>query len=849
MTMKRQDLNDNWMLREAPLDCTAEQASWISRQETGWLENLTLPLDVHQPLIAAGRIKDPVLADYSDDAAWVERRSWWFRRQIRPESGWADCDTVELVMASLDVHADIFFNGRWLGHHPSAHVPFHADIRPWLHDDDNELLIRLTSGLESVRDTDLAEIDFAVSTEAGNGCPERGDKRRAFVRKPTYVYGWDWCPRIGTCGIVKPVWLEYHRSLAIRAVSVETREIRHGDGHCEADLHIEAEIDNLNLLATADADAAVRVSCGDDEAIAVQTDLLLRSGTNHIAFDLTVQDAQIWWPNGMGAQPLYTVAVNLSHGGRTIGFPPFKAGLRLIRLDTSRQEDQRRRFRLVVNGVPMFCKGADWIPADSIYARVTPEKYAALIRQAQLAHINMLRIWGGGLYEQEAFYEACDRAGILIWQDMMFGCAAYPDHREDFRALVWREFDHQTKRLRNHACLALFCGNNENHWIYGRRLKERLTKDRQYGLYTANAMLPDILSKNAPWIPYWNSSPYGGSEPNDPAVGDIHYWHEAMMNPDMLRRIDPCQYDRIDAAFVSEYGYPGPPVRRSIECYFDGHPIDRSGKIWKRHTNTFEKLTVEAGIRRHFTDRPLDLDGYLLYAGLVQGLMLGYSLEALRFKTRCAGALFWMYNDCWGEIGWTIVDSFVRRKIAYHAVRRALMPVRLILRRLDGQVAVVGCNDGQVPVKMSLETGWISFDGQERRTVRKLVTLPAQSREELARIEPDQPETGGLYVAYPGEISGEAAVIPALLIDTPYRELALCPPRAMILDERDDGADRLVTVQAETFVAAAWLDADPDLELDDNFFTLLPGESRNVRISGGAGQPAALRIAQVDPLR
>ncbi len=621
--MTRQDLNDNWMLREAPLDCTAEQSGWISRQETGWFEGLTLPCDVHQPLIVAGRIKDPVLADYSDDAAWVEQRSWWFRRLIRPETGWTDCDTVELVLESLDVHADIFFNGRWLGDQASAHVPFRADVRPWLHDGDNELLIRLTSGLETVCDADLAELDFAVSTEAGNGCPERGDKRRACVRKPTYVYGWDWCPRIGTCGIVKPAWLEYHRSLAIRAVSVETRQIRAVDGRCEADLHIVADIDNLNLLATADADAAVHVSCGDDEAIAVQTDLLLRSGLNQIAFDLTVQDARIWWPNGMGEQPLYTVAVNLSHEGRTVAFPPFAVGLRLIRLDTSRQDDQRRRFRLVVNGVPMFCKGADWIPADSIYARVTPEKYAALIRQAQLAHFNMLRIWGGGLSEQDAFYEACDRAGILVWQDMMFSCAAYPDHRDDFRALVWREFDHQTKKLRNHACLALFCGNNENHWIYGRRLRELLTQDRQYGLYTANAMLPDILSKNAPWIPYWNSSPYGGSEPNDPAVGDIHYWREAMMNPDMLRRIDPRQYDQIDAAFVSEYGYPGPPVRRSVERYFDGHPVERGGKIWQKHTNTFEKLTVEAGIRRHFTDRPLDLDGYLLYAGLVQGLMLG----------------------------------------------------------------------------------------------------------------------------------------------------------------------------------------------------------------------------------
>lgn len=852
--MKRQWLNDGWMLLEAPLDCTAEQAGWISRQEKGWHRDLSLPCDVHQPLIAAGVIKDPVLADYCFDAEWIEKRSWWFRRVISPESGWADCDAVDLVLESLDVHADVFLNGAWLGHHASAHVPFRADIRTWLQDGENELLIRLTSGLETVSDADLAELAFTVSTEAGNGCPERGDKRRAFVRKPTYVYGWDWCPRIGTCGIVKPAWLEYHRALAIRDVRVETVRIRSVAGRHDADLHVVAAIDNLDLLATTDADVSVLISHGDDETMAVQTDVLLRSGLNHIALDLTVSDARLWWPNGMGGQPLYTVAVRLSHKGRTIEHPRFAIGIRTIRLDTSRMDALRRQFRLVVNGVPIFCKGADWIPADSVYARVTREQYDALIRQARQAHFNMLRIWGGGIYEQDAFYEACDREGILIWQDMMFGCATYPDHRETFRGLVWREFDHQTKQLRNHACMALLCGNNENHWIYGRRLQSKglLTQDKQYGLFTANTMMPDILMKNAPNIPYWNSSPYGGPEPNDPAVGDVHHWHACMMNPDMAKRIEPRLYDLSEAAFVSEYGYPGPTSRKSIEQYFDGHPIDRQGKIWQMHTNTFEKLTVEAGIHRHFTDRVLDLDEYILYAGLVQGLMLGYSLEALRFKTFCSGALFWMYNDCWGEVGWTIVDSFVRRKIAYYAVRRALTPIRLILRQEADQVVVMGCNDTDQSATLDLETGWVRFDGQERQAADQSATLKPYSREILVRFNACGSAADGIHYAWPHDQTdqpdGETAIIPAMLLTAPYRELALCRPRVSIVREQDDGPDRLVTVRAETFAPGVCLDADADLELSDNYFDLLPGESRTVRISGGAGLMAVLRLAQVDPL-
>jgi beta-mannosidase len=850
--MIRQWLYDNWMLREAPLACTKDQAGWISSQPDGWHKGLSLPCDVHQPLIAAGIIKDPVQADHCFAAEWIEKRSWWFRQLLVPEPGWSDCDTAELVLESLDVHADVIFNGIWIGHQDSAHYPFRADVRPWLKDGENELLVRLTSGLEMVSDADLAELDFAVSTEAGNGCPERGDKRRAFVRKPTYVYGWDWCPRIGTCGIVKRAWIEYHKNLAIRDVLVETRQLRSIDNQTarqtDADLHVVVTIDNLDLLATIDADISVMISHGDDEALAVQTDVLLRSGINYIDFDLTVEQARLWWPNGMGAQDMYLVTVQVTHQGRQIRYPEFQVGIRTVRLDTGRIDAARRRFCLIINDVPVFCKGADWIPADSIYARVTTQKYDTLIREAQQAHFNMLRIWGGGLYEQDAFYEACNRYGILVWQDMMFGCSTYPDHREAFRDLVRREFDHQTRKLRNHACLALFCGNNENHWIYGQRLLNQglLRQDKQYGLFTANAMMPDIMRQNCPNIPYWNSSPYGGSEPNDPLVGDAHHWREAMMNPDMAKRIDPRVYDQVEAAFVSEYGYPGPASRKSIEAYFAGEPIDRQGKIWQLHTNTFEKKTVAAGISRHYTDRELDLDQYILYAGLVQGLMLGYSLEAMRFKNFCSGALFWMYNDCWGEVGWTIIDYYLRRKIAFYAVRRALMPQKLILRADAGHIVVMGCNDTAQSVTIELETGWIRFDGQEKQSSTMTAILQPYSRDILTRFEASGSMTDGIHYAWPKSQDNEQAMIPALLLDKPYRELALCQPQVSIIREQDDGLDRLVTIKAETFAPGVWLDVDADLHLSDNYFDLLPEETRTVRISGGAGRSFAVKAVEVD---
>lgn len=856
--MNRQMLLDNWMLLEAPLRMTADQAAWISGQESGWLQDLRLPCDVHQPLIDAGKIKDPVLADYAASSDWIEQRSWWFRRIIRPDAGWAECDTVELVLESLDVHADVFLNGAWIGHQASAHYPFRRDIRKRLRDGDNELLIRLTTGLEYVSDADLAEIDFLVSTEAGNGCPDRGDKRRAFLRKPTYVFGWDWCPRIATCGIVKEAWLEYHQVTAIRGVHVATVSLEpQADGY-QASLRIEATIELLDILATADADLAVTLSHqGEPVVTVIHPDVLLCSGINYHVFDVTVDQAALWWPNGMGDQPLYDVEVSAVCRGHLSGWPVFQTGIRTLTLDTSREDAENRRFALQINGQRMFCKGGDWIPADSIYARVSDHKYRELIRQARAAHFNMLRIWGGGLYEQDIFYRECDKAGILIWQDMMFGCSAYPDHRETYRDLVGREFDYQTAKLRNHACLALFCGNNEDHWLYGPGLVKtgRLEHDRQYGLLMANVQMPEIIRKNCPNIPYWNSSPYGGVEPNADQVGDIHHWGACMMNPEMANRIDPRRYDLVQARFVTEYGYPGPIPIESIRTTFDGQPIDRTGRIWNLHNNTFEKLTVEAGIKRHYTGQSLDLEPYLLYAGMTQSLMLGYSLEAMRFKSFCSGALFWMYNDCWGEVGWTIVDYYLRRKISFYGVRRAFAPQRLILRRDSDQVVVVACNDTPQDINCRLLLGWTSFDGLERKTTTQDVVLPPFSRGEAVRFDVCGDMQTGIHFAWPQPVAdrrdaadGLLDLQPGLLSWGEYRQLGLGQPQVSITAEEDCGADRLVTVHAETFAHGVYLDTGADVELSDNYFDLLPGESRTVRITGAAGRHFDLKTVVVADL-
>ena len=376
------------------------------------------------------------------------------------------------------------------------------DVSSLLKSGENQLAVRVTTGLEQVSDADLAEINSAVCHERDNGCPERGDIRRAFVRRPQYSTGWDWGAKIPTCGIVGNAYLRFEEKAIIRGVNLWVERL-----DAPAILCAEIETELLNKFGTADAEFQLEMyDDGNLCAVASLSDQLLCSGSNFSMLRFELQNPQLWWPNGMGKQPLYTVRVSIRIGNTVSSYPEFRFGVRTITLNTARQSEENRAFELIVNGVPIFCKGGNWIPCDSIYARVTDKTYRTLVSQAAQANFNMLRVWGGGIYERDIFYDACDEAGILLWHDFMFGCSAYPDHRENFRELCRQEMNVQTKRLRCHACMAMFCGNNEDHWIFNPvdnpKWGLQYSGEMQFGLLLANQTAVEVIRANCPQIPY-----------------------------------------------------------------------------------------------------------------------------------------------------------------------------------------------------------------------------------------------------------------------------------------------------------------------------------------------------------
>lgn len=812
-----------WRVHDAPLSWDKTRANEVLALREGWLE-AELPCDAHMPLIAAGVLRDPARADYYRDCDWVEERSWWFLREMDSAEIPA-CDEALLIFDSLDCCADVFLNGEAIGYQASAHYPFCMDILPLIKPGINTILVRLTCGLERVDDAAPAELGWNVCVE-GERRPDRGDMRRAFLRKPQYVFGWDWGPRLATVGIVKGARVECRTRIAVKGAHAFTASI---DG-AAALVRVEVAVEALPKLETITGSVAVELLYDNRPVVsACAQDKLLTAGLNYVGFELTVPDAKLWWPNGMGAQPLYEVRIEACSGGVRAQYPAFRLGIRTVTLDTSPAENGGRRFRFVVNGMPAFMKGGNWIPSDSIYARVTDARYRALVAEAKEANFNMLRVWGGGLYEADAFYNACDECGILLWHDFMFACSAYPDHRDGFMREVERELDWQTKRLRNHASMALWCGCNENQQIFEGAMRR---PGMPLGLSIYNGAAPEAVRRNCPEIPYWPSSPFGGASPNDAAAGDRHIWNDFMMHPDMEKRITPEGYDAVPAMFVSEYGYPGPPARETIEEYFDGRPVERAGEIWDIHNNTFEKDTVIAGIQKHYTEKELGLDEYLTYASLTQALMLGYSLEALRARPLCWGALFWMFNDCWGEVGWSIVDYALRRKPSYYAVKRAFAPVRLIVRKDGGEAVVTLCNDTSAAIRFQADAGWFPLDGRNPRTLRVSVELPAHSRGVVSRLPLAGGDTAGeIWAVRPDEGCG---ILPSCLRLACRKDMRLPGGRVHTEKAIDDGEDLLITVSSDCFAHAVHF-IPGSARASDAYFDLLPRERRTVRIAGMAG--------------
>ncbi len=827
------DLSQGWLLRYEDLWIDGNMNRVISNRPEGWLST-ALPCDIHMPLIQHGIIEEPLIGLNCFDSKWVEDKSWWFKKLFTVDAAFLGGDRIELTLESLDGDADIFVNGVHLGSHRSAFYPFERELKALLVEGENELLVRITTGLERVSQSDVAPIDCKIGLWPG----DRYEKRRALVRKPQYAFGWDHVPHVATCGITRGAWLESRKTLSVRAVHATTTRVS-----TDAEVSFEIEIDNLHPYATVDGKVTVRVDNAGDVVLELEHDLLLKSGLNFVHLTGVIQDARLWWPNGMGEAHLYTVNVTATARATSVVYPTFKFGLRTININMDRISADERRFALEINGIPVFAKGADWVPADAIYARVSDSKYEALINEAKEANFNMIRIWGGGNFEKDLFYELCDQNGILLWHDFMFACVLYPDNLAWFCQEVENETNFQTRRLRNHPCLTLWCGNNEIPWIYVKNCKADDGPLDFGGATLFNYRIPNTIHKNCPEIPYWNSSPYGGDTPNSESCGNRHVW-EVAMHKDIAVRASHEAYRTTHPKFVTEYGCIGPSRRSSIETFLGGAVFDRHDSVYQYHVNVFEKDTTAALIARYYADsEAMGMDDYILFGGLCQGLMLEHTLSYFRSYEHCWGTLFWDYSDSWGETGWTIIDYYLKRKIAYYFVKRSLAHVRLILNEDEGErICVIGYNDTPQSHSFDAEYGYMTFDGQVRQSSQVHITLSPFSRELVLEFgQEGYSKAEGCFFVRP---LGTGVVQPAVLRAPEIRNLRLPRAKLEVSGFDREGHSVSFTVRSDVFAHAVHFGLEDGLNLSDEFFDLLPGEAREITV---CNVPADFKPEDIEP--
>lgn len=860
--MIRQSINLNGIWKVRPDDFSLSGNSGIERvlqSRDGWID-AEVPGEVHLDLINAGMMEEPTVGDNMPDCRWPETRSWWFKTDFKIEQTFLDHERQLIVFGGLDLYGQVFINGKPAGESANAFVPVEIDVKGLLAAGRNELVVRLTAGSELALDETPAgqnqpetipnsAVDGGVPNPAQDGelYAHRMWPGRKWLRKPQFSYGWDWVDALPNIGIWRDVHLEARSYAIIHSLRVDT--IKHFDSDAigaelpdagPAFLELEVVIQNLHPWSERRCFFDIEIEPPDGTAsINRRYEIAALPGRIFLHDQIEIPDPQWWWPNGMGEQPLYRVTGSVSEpNGTETDSRSFNFGIRTIEINRS-PLPEGSRFCFCVNGREVFCRGGNIGPHDAILARISGDKYRAIVSEAKNANMNMLRINGCSIFEDSSFYDACDRNGILVWQDFMLTCTTYPEEHEELTAAVKTEVEMAVALLRHHPSIALWCGNNECQMGFEGWWNPDPDKHFDLGgqkLY--NEVFPELCRALDPHRPYWPGSPCGGENANGEISGDCHWWDRFFMNPDMERRIRHEVFDECRGRFVSEYGVIGPCHLDSIRQYLGSegaalvpgskHAEAASGIAWQRHTNSFEKDTVAAAVKLHYADpEELTVSEYILYGQLYQAFIHGHAMEALRFRKNdsvddCQGALIWSYSDAWGETGWSILDYYLRRKPSYYWFRRACAPVKVIVRKRDKSFITRIVNDTLQESAVAVEFGWWRLDGEEKETQNRAVSIRANGMLEVEKVPvallQNRNPREWLFAAIIRNEAGQPfdqSLWPLL----PHRELALQPPEISV---KSLGGGS-IEVSSRAYCHAVHIEDHGHEMMSDNWFDLLPG--------------------------
>jgi len=796
-------LDGEWFFRE----CGKEEKEPPTIDSGRWLKAI-VPGVVHLDLQRNGIIPDPFFRMNELEVAWVEDKDWWYVKEFNLERDFLKHDRIELKFYGIDTFATIWLNGKEVARTSNMFHEHVFSVKDILREGRNTLVVRIDSPkrvLEEMYSKDSLKLYSAFYPPVVYG------------RKAQYSFGWDWGPRLATSGI----W----RSVVLQAYDVCKIESFYFSSGLSEDLEtakLNVKI-SVEIFKKEHVKVRTRISgFGDNQVKEESKDV--SPGSNNFVFDFIIKKPKLWWPNGYGDQNLYDLEITIEGPNGILDSIRKKVGIRRIEV-VQEKDEEGKTFFFKVNNVPVFCKGVNWVPADSFLPRVTREVYEYLLNMAKQANMNMIRVWGGGVYEDEAFYELCDEKGIMVWQDFMFACAEYPEE-EWFFELVRKEAEKVVKRLRNHACLAIWCGNNENHvffkWVWSRM------RNRFYGETIYHKILPEICAKLDPATFYWPGSPYGGDDPNSQSEGDRHNWEVWSMFRDYS------EYLKDNGRFISEFGFQSMPSMETIKRFTlpeDRHFQSKVIEFHNKQTLGPERLWFF--LSSHFK-LPSNLGEFIYLTQINQGEALKTGIEHWRrrkFKT--GGALVWQLNDCWPVLSWSLIDYYGEPKASYYYVKRAFEPVNFSLVVDQSSVEAWVCNDLFKPVRGRIRI--VSFNLKSEKLCEKEGKIIVEANSSKKCVETTLSELNvkdrfDSFIVGVLETDGGESKYDVVFLER-LKYLQLPKPSIKLSLERVGEKKYVLKMVSKNVVKACGVSVrGVKAKFDDNFFDLPPGIEKRVLI-------------------
>ena len=795
--MKRQTLDTGWTISRLRAPSSAPS-----------LPNTipaAVPGNVHLDLMAAQLITDPYLDVNEISQDWIGRAAWRYRLAFDWDR--EDAERLDLSCLGLDTAARLELNGKVLGETHNMHRSYRFDIGDHLKSGRNELIVDFQSAYEHGE---------AVRKQLGSAAdiPTNYPGPSNLIRKMACNFGWDWGPTVVTAGIWKPIVIESWSKARLGTIRPEIT-LQGGQG--VARVHVEIE-----WAAKGTDSVALVLSVGGK-----RSEVRVAQGETHAQVECRIDNPQVWWPHGLGDQPLYDLDLQLlGSDGTALDDWNRRVGFRSVRLDTT-PDEIGSAFSLVVNDVPVFARGANWIPDDCFLPRVTRERYRERIAQARDANMNLLRVWGGGIYETDTFYEECDAAGIMVWQDFLFACATYPEE-EPVYSEIEAEAREAITRLMPYASLVIWNGNNENIWGYFDWGWQDVLGNRPWGAGYYLDLLPKLVAEIDPTRPYWAGSPYSGSmeiAPNADEHGCKHIW-------DVWNEVGYETYRNYIPRFCSEFGWQAPSTFATLTQSVrekDRAPASPGVLHHQKATTGNDKLLQ--GLEGWFP-HPENFDDWLFVTQLNQARAIGFGIDHMRsHRPTCMGTIVWQLNDCWPVTSWAAIDGAGRKKPLWYALKHSYAPHLLTIQPRGDGLAAVAANDATLFWRVPFTVERFDFNG-------KLLAHHSVWRVLCDRFEnTDIPIPSD--VATPGDPQRE--FLRARLGDAEAwwffekdMELRYPHPRFDIQTvETSDGI--AVTITAHTLLRDLCLFVDrinPNAEIDDMLVNLMPGENRVFRISG-----------------